>query len=414
MHERESATIAENSVCLRRKNILLIQPSLQPLGGGNSVAQWMLEALKNDYAVSVLTYRPVDLAAINRHYGTALTPADFTVHPLSFSWLYRLLERIPLPLSLIKTSLLLRQSRQLRATYDLLLSANDETDFGRRGVQYVHYPWGYKPLPKEELRWYHGSATIVGAYFRLCIRLSRFSFDRMKQNMTLVNSDWTGEKVRERHGIAALTLYPPAPGDFPDIAWKEKEDGFVCIGRIAPEKELDKIIDIIAAVRARGHAVHLHIIGASYHPVYHRHIRQRTSRNAGWLFLHEDVTREELVQLVAHHRYGIHGMTEEHFGMAVAEMVRGGCIVFVPHGGGQIEIVGNEEQLVYLNVDDAVEKTVHVLDNADAQTTLHAYLATRKQLFSAEHFVRRLQEIVREVSAPPRHGRPGGGANPEH
>ena len=38
----------------------------------------------------------------------------------------------------------------------------------------------------------------------------------------------------------------------------------------------------------------------------------------------------------------LHGMREEHFGMAPAEMARAGVIVWVPNGGGQMEIVGDE------------------------------------------------------------------------
>jgi glycosyltransferase involved in cell wall biosynthesis len=286
----------------------------------------------------------------------------------------------------------------MQAAYDILISANNETDFGRKGIQYVHFPWAYHPRPKVDLRWYHGSSTMVDAYYCLCTCLSGVSFERMKQNVTLVNSNWTGEKVRERHGIASITLYPPVPGNFPDSPWQDKEDGFVCIGRIAPEKELDKIIDIIAAVRACGHAVHLHIIGTADNPSYHRHIRRRASQNAAWLFLNENLSREELVQLVSRHRYGIHGMTEEHFGMAVAEMVRGGCLVFVPHGGGQVEIVGNEERLLYESAVNAVAKIVQVLSDTDTQSTLHAYLATRKQLFSTECFLRHFQSIVRDFT----------------
>ena len=61
---------------------------------------------------------------------------------------------------------------------------------------------------------------------------------------------------------------------------------------------------------------------------------------------------------MATHRYGIHGMREEHFGMAPAEMARAGCIVWVPRGGGQMEIVGREPVLMYDSEDDAVEKIV--------------------------------------------------------
>ncbi len=379
---------------MKRKKILLVQPSLQPPGGGNGVAAWMLEALKQENCVSVLTWTPIDLEPINRYFGTSLSLADFTVHRAApvLRWVF---DPIPVSLHLLKTSLVLRKAKRMKADYDLLITVNNEADLGRRGIQYVHFPWAYQPRPLVDLRWYHFSPTTVGAYYRLCVRISGFSFERMEQNLTLVNSDWTGIKVRERHGIGSMTLYPPVPGVFSQVPWVEREDGFVCIGRIAPEKELDKVIDILSGVRARGQNVHLHIIGSHDRSDYYAHIRQRTRGNASWVFLNEDLSREELVQLVTQHRYGIHGMMEEHFGMAVAEMVRAGCIVFVPQGGGQMEIVDGEERLLYKTSEEAVAKITRTLSDADEQTALRTYLASRKDLFSTELFVRRVQDIVR-------------------
>jgi glycosyltransferase involved in cell wall biosynthesis len=379
---------------MKRKKILLVQLSLQPPGGGNSVAAWMVEALKQEHQVSLLTWTPIDLEPINCHFGTSLSPADFTVHkasPVS----RRVLDFIPVSLSLLKTSLVLRKAKRMKADYDLIITVNNEADFGCRGIQYVHFPWAYQPRPPGDLRWYHFSPIVVDAYYRLCVRISTFSFDRMKQNLTLVNSDWTGIKVRERHAIGSTTLYPPVPGVFPQIPWVEREDGFVCIGRISPEKELDKIIDILTGVRAQGRDVHLHIVGTSDNSGYYQRIRRRVQANSSWLFLNQNLSREELARLVAQHRYGIHGMTEEHFGMAVAEMVRGGCIVFVPCGGGQKEILEGEERLLYQTPEEAVAKIARTLSDAGEQTSLRAYLATRKDLFSAELFVRRVQDIIR-------------------
>lgn len=379
-----------------RPKVLLIQPSLQPPGGGNGVAAWMMQALKEDYHVAVLTYWPIDLIAINRYYGTTLTPEDFTAHCFASSIVYRILDQLSPSLSLLKTSLLLRKGKQIQSAYDILISVNNEADFGRRGIQYVHFPWAYHPRPQVELRWYHLSPAIVDAYYWLCVRLSGFSFARMKQNLTLVNSNWTAAKVTARHGIGSVTLYPPVPGVFPTIPWREKEDGFVCIGRISPEKELDKIIDILAAVRAQGRATHLHIIGTPDKTNYYAHIRRRVQENAAWISLNEHLSREELVQLVAQHRYGIHGMSEEHFGMAVAEIVQGGCIVFVPQGGGQVEIIGDQEQLRYRTADEAVTKITQVLDSAELQQTMRSHLASRKTLFSIDTFLQQFRRIVQE------------------
>ena len=70
-------------------------------------------------------------------------------------------------------------------------------------------------------------------------------------------------------------------------------------------------------------------------------------------------------------------MREEHFGMAPAEMVRAGMIVWVPNGGGQVEIVGNDPRLVYESDEQAIDQIVQVLGNPDEQRRLRD--ASRQQ-----------------------------------
>jgi hypothetical protein len=54
------------------KKILFVQQNVQPPGGGQAVAAWMLEALKQPHAISVLTWNPMQVEPINRFYGTSL------------------------------------------------------------------------------------------------------------------------------------------------------------------------------------------------------------------------------------------------------------------------------------------------------------------------------------------------------
>jgi glycosyltransferase involved in cell wall biosynthesis len=377
------------------KKILLVQPSLQPPGGAPVVAAWIIEALKREHAISVLTWTPMYLASINRYCGTSLSASDFTVHRINPITRY-LISLIPLPIGFLKTSLLLRLCKRIKDDYNVIITANNEADFGRRGIQYIHFPRVYLPRPDAGPRWRHVPLAWINAYYRLCLRISGFSFARMKQNLTLVNSDWTGAKVRERHAIEAMTLYPPVPGVSPEVPWEDRENGFVCIGRIAPEKELEKTIDILAAVRSRGWDIHLHIIGSKENSRYYKRILQRRQENASWISLEENLSREELLSLVSSHRYGIHGTAEEHFGIAVAELMRAGCLVFVPRGGGQIEIVGGDERLLYGTPEEAVAKIVRAMSDPDVQRSLRNYLGSRKELFSTEQFVRRIQELVRD------------------
>jgi len=59
------------------KRVLLVQPSMQPPGGGNGVAAWVLQALVTEHRVTVLSWHPVDVEPINRFFGTHLRRSDF-------------------------------------------------------------------------------------------------------------------------------------------------------------------------------------------------------------------------------------------------------------------------------------------------------------------------------------------------
>jgi glycosyltransferase involved in cell wall biosynthesis len=383
---------------VKSNKLLMVQPNLQPPGGGNGVCAWMLEALKDEYDISVLSWQPVDLASINYYYGTSLTSADmafYTVNPV----LRRLVECIPTPVSLLKWALHLRSCRKIQHNFDILLTCNNEADFGRKGIQYIHFPCLYFPRPKSDLRWYHSIPFSVSLYRNLSYALIPFSSERVKQNISLVNSNWIAAMVKERYnGIETTTLYPPIAGDFPDTNWPDRENGFVCIGRISPEKEIEKIIDIIRRLRAATGDVHLHIIGSPDNPAYYARIAEIVRQNSSWISIEHDLPRNALISLVSSHRYGIHGMTDEHFGMAVAEMVRGSCIVFVPNSGGQTEIIGDCERLSYSSVEDAVAKISYVLENPDEQAELRAYLAPRRDLFTVEQFISKIRAVVREFA----------------
>lgn len=372
------------------KRVLLVQPSLQPPGGANGLAAWMIEALKRTHAVSVLTWTPIHLPPINRYYGTSLSESDFRAHALPRG--LRSLTNL-VPLGFLKVQLLLSWCKKMKDQYDVIITANNEADFGCRGIQYIHFPRAYLTWLDVKPVWYFLSPALAHGYYRLCMQVSGFSVERMKQNLTLANSHWTSTKLRERYGIDATTVYPPVPGVFPEIPWEDREDGFVCIGRIAPEKELEKMTAILGAVRSHGWNLHLHIIGSPENTYYYRRWHRSIRRNASWIILEENLSRVELVRLLATHRYGIHGMSEEHFGMAVAEMVQAGCLVFVPRGGGQVEIV-TDERLLYGTAEEAVTKIVQTMSDLSVQTSLRNHLASRKKLFSTQEFMRRIHEIV--------------------
>ncbi|MCL4395508.1 MAG: glycosyltransferase [Chloroflexi bacterium] len=384
-----------------KKHLLVVDPVLNPPGGGPCVAVWALQALREIYSVDLLTWEPVRFDEINRFFGTSLEAREFSCAHAP-AWLCALVALDPDPYSFQRVAIMMRLARLRRRRYDLILSFMDEVSFGTRAIQYMHFPYMMRIFGDEQrlIKTPGLLGRCQAAFFkrRPWRLISGFTFEDMSRNHTLVNSRWTGEHVKSAYGIEPTVLYPPVPGDFPDIPWEQRENGFVCIGRISGEKRFETIVEILSSIRARGNPVHLHIIGTfggqRVGREYYSLVQRLAREHADWVTLEENVSRERLAELVSRHRYGIHAFEEEHFGIAVAEMIRGGCIVFVPNSGGQLEIVGADSRIRYDSIDDAVKKIQRVLEDGEAQRDLQAVLSERAKLFSPDHFMRGLRDYV--------------------
>lgn len=376
------------------KRVLLVQPSLQPPGGGNAVAAWVLQGLAPAHRVTVLSWQPVEIEPINRFFGTTLQRGSFETIEVPSRW-RAAMARLPVPGALIKLSLLMRYTRAVSKNFDVLFGAQNEMDFGRRGIQYIHYPTYFRPRPEIDLRWYHRPRRALNLYYRMADSLAGFSVDRLKQNLTLVNSDWTGAQVRRSLGVDTHTLYPPVVDPEPGAPWPERRPDFLAIGRIAPEKDYVGVMNILARVRERVPGLKLTIVGTwdRYSQGYMDLVRRHAASLGEWITFEHDLSRDQVRRLMATCRYAIHGMREEHFGMAPAELARAGCIVWVPRGGGQMEIVNHEPALMYDTADDAVEQITRTLADSAEQSRLRTSL-TSTERFSAAHFVDHVRRIV--------------------
>lgn len=379
------------------KRVLLVQPSLQPPGGSNGVAAWILQALVAEHRVTVLSWQPVQIEPVNRFFGTDLQRSDFDT--IEVPRPYRALtDHLPVPAHLLKMSLLMRYTRKVSAGFDVVFGIYNETDYGRRGIQYVHYPTYLRPRPKVDLRWYHPPQAGLDLYYGVADRIAGFSMDRMKSNLTLVNSNWTGEHVSGFLGVPTRTLYPPVVDPAPGLAWDDRRHGFLAIGRISPEKDYARVMQILARVREQAPDITLTIVGTTdrHTRSYFESLKGLAHSLGPWIDIRENLSRDELRALMASHRYGLHGMREEHFGMAPAELARAGAIVWVPRGGGQMEIVGHEPSLMFDSDDEAAGKIVATLTNAVEQRRLRERLAVTSEQFSTAHFMQQVREIVRD------------------
>jgi glycosyltransferase involved in cell wall biosynthesis len=386
-------------MAMAKRRLLIAHPYISPVGGGNTVAAWALQALRETWDVSLATLEPVDCAAVNRSFGTALAEGDFKtcLAPRSYA---NILRCIPTPGALAELCVTMRWAKALdkQHRYPVLLSTQNECDFDRKGLQYIHYPWLYLPRPEIEMRWFHRIPGLLAVYWGACQRAGQVTDEGLRRNQSLANSEFVAGRIREVHGMDSVVLYPPVPGEFPDVPWGEKCNAFVAVGRIHGVKRWEDAVRILDAVRARGHALDLTVIGHRYDREYGARL-EALARSRPWFRILHDLGRKELAAEIARHRYGIHPMHDEHFGIAPAEIQRAGCITFVHNSGGPVEIVGKRPELTFETVEDAASKICRVLKEEALRRELRAHVAAQRDRFSAERFCESLRGIVEEFAA---------------
>jgi hypothetical protein len=379
-----------------RPRVLVVHPYIVGAGGGNIVAAWALQALREEFQVTLATLGPVDHEALNRNFGTSLRESDFAtrIAPRGYRALLRL---VPTQGALMEACITTRWARQLdaRQRFDVLLSTQNEMDFGRPGLEYVHFPWAYLPRPDIEMRWFHRIPGVLAAYRGVCQWLVRGTADGTRLNLPLANSTFVAGKIRESYGVDSVILYPPVPGNFPDIPWEQRRHAAVAIGRMHTIKRWEVAVKIVDLVRSRGLDLGLTLINQPDEGEYGRRIFALAASRP-WFRILTGLTREQLAREVAQYRYGIHAMEYEHFGIAVAEMVRAGCIPFVHDSGGPVEIVGGQSELRFRDAAEGASAIAAMMGDSDLRERLRPTLARQRDLFSVENFCESLRMRVRD------------------
>lgn len=412
-----------------KKKIAIVHPEIKG-GGGESVLAWTLEALKDKYDITLISTDKFDFEFINPFYATQLSEGDFKVLRIfPFGFLF------PKRFYLLKRHLIARYCKKNTEKYDLFFSTQNEMDFGKAGLQYIHFPVHRSQFLQDTervteqaknpgslrfckvLERYGGvlRAKLVkrphihhlpgkvsksqNLFYRVYIRIANvvtpLDAIGIKKNQTVVNSAWTGKVVRQVYGLDSTVIFPPVLSDSLHVPFENRKNGFVCIGWIRPEKELEKIMDIVSKLRKNGHTdITLEIIGPTWNRAYAKKIKAIARRKGAWISFHGELKRENLMKLISEYRFGIHGFQNEHFGIAVAEMVKAGNIVFVPNGGGQREIVNYDQRLIYSSTEDAVKKIDEILHNRELQNELSDIMHSSGQRFSSVKFMQQIQIIV--------------------
>ena len=377
-----------------RPKVIIGHPMLGR-GGSESFVMWLIEALKRDYDVTVATTGGWDRSALNEFYGTQVEENEVKVRI------------VPFPRPLQKTSAAAlrgaayqRFARRIAGEYDVRISAYNITDWGLPAIHFiVDFSWhkGIRDrIDPPSPGFVYKNSLLRRAYLGLVSAIeSPSGRDVLRDDQLIAISDWIVQTVHNDCGTqCAAMFYPPVWSEFPYVSWDQKENSFAMIGRISPEKQVEKAISILSAVRALGHSIKLHLCGQIEDDLYGRRIAELCQNNSDWIIPEGRVSGERKASILARCRYGIQARSAEPFGISVAEMVKAGEIVFAPHDGGQAEILQLPD-LLFAGESDAVEKIRQVLQSPSRQSAMHSDLLARAQSFSTSSFIASVQGFVK-------------------
>lgn len=381
---------------MSQKLSILVTHPWMGRGGSEATAMWTLEALQDDYAVTFVTASPLDWDELNGAYGSRVDPEKVKV-----------ITAPALPTVDGPSKLVLWQQRyferfchRIAGDYAICLSSYNPVFFGTPGIQLLG-DFSFSEEMRKRLYIYgeqnfkHKASLVRKIYITLG---NFFGVKRppLKErgDLILSNSQWCVDQLDRYFEIPESTvIYPPVI--LPEAALETKRDplGFVCLGRVVPEKEIERIIRILAAVREKGYPVMLKLIGNLDDSEYSRHLAQVVEPHTEWIEPVGFLELEEKQRILSEQTFAIHACRIEAFGIAVAEMASMGCVPMVPATGGAVEIVPHPE-LQYETDEEAVSKLVDLIENPGKVDSLRGELLARVGQFGPEVFKRELREHV--------------------
>lgn len=383
---------------MKRPTVLVAHPWMAR-GGSEATAMWTLAALQEVYEVTFVTAAAMakeDWESLNAAYGTRVDPEK-----LRFVRAPALpLVNGPRRLSHLQVRYFERFCHRLAPEFDLCLSAYNPLYFGRPAIHLV----GDFSFSEEMRRRLQCRASEPLRHRATPLRKLYLAIGRWMElpkpplrewgNLVLANSQWAARQLEEHFQISRPgVIFPPVPLPSAPAGSDRDPFAFVALGRVVPEKEIERMIDILARVRAMGYPVTFTLIGDLGDSDYSRGIADLAARQGDWIatpgFLH--LGQKQTV--LASHTFALHACRIEAFGIAVAEMAAMGCIPFVPTSGGAGEIVPFPE-LQFTEDDEAVAKIVALLRDPERVKSLAAAMPGQAVRFAPPRFVERLRSIV--------------------
>ena len=212
-------------------------------------------------------------------------------------------------------------------------------------------------------------------------------------------SDFVAAHLADRWGRRDATVVAP-PVRLRHHDPSAKEPLILSVGRFAPSKRHDILLEAFARVEALRPGWRLVVVGAG-DPASPEVAALAAS--AGSATVVADASQEELDDLfrrasIYWHAAGFGRAPDaphltEHFGMATVEAMSAGAVPIAYGDGGQVEIVDGVG-VTWQTVDELVDATCQLIDDADRRAAAAAAAEARARRYGPEHFYQAFDELL--------------------
>lgn len=378
-------------------SVSVIHESPTNLGGAESIFMHTLEALQDKYDVTAITAKNFNIELLNEYYNTNVDKITVTKPSLplitwgeKYEYADNLLSRgagrlDPYILRFFKWA----AARETDS--DLVIHTLAESKHGDPSIQYIHHPW-FRRYSSAAYDSYDNKILAVLENLLSPIQ----DYDDFPTNSTiLTNSHWTANDLESVYGVEAIVCPPPVKTmDIPEPAEdRQIENTVIMLGRIVSYKRQHLGVDIVKMARARGGDFSLTIAGPIYEKSYAKRIKKLESKY-DWITFRGCVSRDELVNLLHTHEFGLHCYPYEHFGIAVAEMVAAGVLPIIPDSGGQVEIINSMKELLWKTPTEAADLLYEFSNNRSLRKSIETQLPNIRQKYSAVRFKEEMRKHV--------------------
>jgi len=378
---------------MKRFSILVAHPWMGR-GGSEATAMWTLHALQHDFEVTFVTANRVDFKQLNLAYGCAVDAGRI-----------KAIKAPCLPcirngnqLVALQHAIFHRFCHKIGRRYDLCISCYNFVPFGKPSLQLVgDFSFSEETRQKFYVQGFQKLAHRDSFFRSVYLKVKKMIWNSdslvAPGDVVLANSHWTSANLKKCCNLTSRILFPPVSISAPKGKKSEADPyGFFYVGRISPEKEIEKMVGILDLVRQKGFPVTLELAGNSGASDYEKLISAMAMerpwiRDLGYLC---GVAKEAAF---ARNSFGIQACQCEAFGIATAEMASRGCLPLVPVGCGSAEVVPFSE-LQYESIDNAVEKIIKLLENPGLSEQLRRRVTLGTKRFSSKSFVLNLRTFV--------------------